>query len=220
MANLLTNRLRVATIVFSVLLLAGCATLPPSAELAKLNFTLDRISDVHVAGIDISNIKSVEDLNHFQLARAVLAVSRQRLPLELTLHLKSENPLANHVAARLVRMGWTLILDGRDTISGSIDRPVEITAGDTQEIPLRLSLNMYDFFNEKSAMDMLDLALAFAGEGGGIPHGVALRLSPTVDTPLGPIRYGTPILIEPARESVGSNCGAAKAFLKSCHVPV
>lgn len=180
----------------AALLMSACATMP-SIDLSQVRFSLDRVSDVHVAGIDVSNIDSAEELNPFQVARATLALSRKELPLELTLHLKSENPAANRVAARLVRVEWTLILNGRDTISGTIDRPVRIPAGSSEEIPLRLRLNMFDFFNEKSAMDMLDLALAFAGAGGRVPNGVALRLYPTIDTPLGPIRYSRPIVVEP-----------------------
>lgn len=180
------------------LLLGGCATMQQTAELSKVKFTLDHISNVRVAGINLTDVESIENLNMFQIARATLAASRERLPLDLTLHLKSENPIANRVAARLVRMDWTLILDGRETISGSMDQQIKIEAGATQAIPLRMSLNMFEFFNEKSAMDMLELALAFAGEGGGIPYGVALKIHPTIDTPFGPIKYGSPILIEPA----------------------
>lgn len=189
----------IATAVVA-LITAGCATLQQKIDLSEVKFTLDHVSDVHVAGIDISDIESIEDLNMFQLARATLAVSRERLPLDLTLHLKSENPLTNQVAARLVRMEWTLILDGRETISGTMERAVSIPAGGSQQIPLRISLNMFEFFNEKSAIDLLDLALAFAGEGGGVPHGLALKILPTIDTPFGPIRYTTPLVVEPPHD--------------------
>ncbi len=128
-------------------------------------------------------------------------MARKNLPLDLTLHLKIENPLDNHVTATLTSLDWTLILDGRETISGTLAEDVTLPAGGVQDIPLRLSLNMFDFFNEKSAMDLLDLALAFAGEGGGIPRGVALKVRPTIDTPFGPITYGKPFIIEPGVRS-------------------
>lgn len=191
------RRLGIVVAIIAGSVISGCATMAP-VDLSQVRFSLERVSDVRVAGIDISAMQSVEELNPFQLARASLAVSRQRLPLDMTLHLKSENPVANRVAARLVSMEWTLMLDGRETISGRMDRSVRIPAGEAQEIPIRLHLNMFDYFDEKSAMDLLDLALAFAGEGGGIPHGVALKVRPVIDTPLGAIRYGTPLLIEPA----------------------
>lgn len=193
------SRLTLAITATATLLLSGCASLQQGIDLSAVKFRLERVSNVHVAGINISNTRSVEELNMFQVARATLAVSRKRLPLDLTLHLQSENPMANRVAARIVRMEWTLILDGRETISGVMERPVTIAAGESREIPLRISLNMFEFFDEKSAADLLDLALAFAGEGGGIPHGVAIKVRPTIDTPFGPIRYGRALLIESPR---------------------
>jgi len=178
------------------LLLSGCATLMQPTDLSKVRFSLDRVSAVRLAGIDLMKIDSLEELNMFQMARATMALSRENLPLNLTLHLKSENPLANQVAARLTRMDWTLVLDGRDTISGSMEKNIRLAAGKTADIPLNLSLNMFEFFNEKSAMDMLELALAFAGEDGAIPAGVALKVRPTSDTICGPISYGKDLLIE------------------------
>jgi len=89
------------------------------------------------------------------------------------------------------------VLDGRDTVSGSMLNDIKLNAGEVESIPLRLSLNMFEYFNEKSAMDMLDLAMAFAGADGAIPQGVALKVRPTIDTIFGPITYGKGILIEP-----------------------
>lgn len=183
--------------IMGLFLLSGCATLPQNSALSKVKFSLDRISNVSLAGINLMDIQSPEDLNMFQLARATLALSRENLPLNLTLHLKSENPLANKIAAKLVRLDWTLVLDGRDTVSGSMNNDINLTAGKVESIPLRLSLNMFEYFNEKSAMDMLDLALAFAGADGAIPQGVALKVRPTIDTIFGQITYGKGILIEP-----------------------
>lgn len=180
-----------------LLLLSSCATLQQGMDLSSVKFSLDRVSSVRVAGIDLMNVRSVEELNMFQLARAALALSREQLPLDMTLHLKTENPMINRVAATLVSMDWTLMLDGRETISGTINDRIILPAGEVQDIPLKLHLNMFEYFNEKSAIDMLDLALAFAGAGGSIPEGVALKIHPTIDTPFGPISYGKALLIEP-----------------------
>lgn len=179
-----------------LLLMSGCAFILPPSDLSQVKFSLDRVSAVKLAGINLMNISTPDELNVFQIARATLALSRENLPLNLTLHIKSENPLANQVAAKLTRMDWTLVLDGRDTISGSMEKNIQLAAGKSTDIPLNLSLNMFDFFNEKSAMDMIELALAFAGEDGQIPQGVALKVRPTIDTPLGPITYGRDLLIK------------------------
>ncbi|MES0371792.1 MAG: hypothetical protein ABUK11_05885 [Mariprofundaceae bacterium] len=181
----------------ALLLLSSCATLQQGIDLTSVKFSLDRVSSVRVAGIDLMNIRSVNELNMFQMARAALALSREQLPLDMTVHLKTENPMINQVAATLVRMDWTLMLDGRETISGTLNEKIMLPAGEVQDIPLSLRLNMYEYFEEKSAVDMLDLALAFAGAGGSVPEGVALKIRPTIDTPFGPITYGKALLIEP-----------------------
>ena len=194
------RRLPLIIAMAATLFLGACATLQQVSELSKVKFTLDRVSAVRVAGIDLMNIEALDQLNMFQLGRVSLAVSRENLPLDITLHMKTENPLVNQVAATLIRMEWTLMLDGRETVSGTLEEDVTLPAGEALDIPLKLSLNMFEFFNEKNAMDMLDLALAFAGENGAVPKGVALKIRPTIDTIFGPITYGNPILIEPRRE--------------------
>ncbi|WP_018293493.1 hypothetical protein [Mariprofundus ferrooxydans] len=194
------NKLRLLTIysVMTLLLLStGCASFKQASELSQVKFKLDRISAVRVSGIDLMHIDSPDQLNVYQLARATLAVSRNNLPLDLTLHLKSENPLANRIATTLSRMDWTLILDGRETISGTLEEDISLPAGQVLDIPLHLKLNMLEFFDTKNAMELLDMALAFAGENGRIPQGVALKIRPVINTPFGPMYYGKPLLIKP-----------------------
>jgi len=193
----LLSRLLLIMAMTAPMLFTACASTRSVSTLSQVQFTLDHISSVKVAGIDLMHIDSPEQLNMYQIARASLALSREDLPLELTLHLRSENPLANKIAATLTRLDWTLILDGRETISGTLHDPVRLPAGDATDIPLRLSLNMFAFFNEKNAMDMLDMALAFAAEDGRVPQGLALKVRPSIDTIFGPITYGKAILIEP-----------------------
>jgi len=183
------HRLSVILSAILIVLLSSCATLQQGIDLSSVKFTFDRVSSVRVAGIDLMNIRSVEELNMFQIARATLALSREELPLDMTVHIKTENPQINRIAATMVSMDWTLMLDGRETISGILNERVRLPAGEAQTVPLRLRLNMFKFFNEKNALDMLDLALAFAGSKDSLPEGVALKIRPAIDTPLGVMRY-------------------------------
>jgi hypothetical protein len=174
--------------------LPGCATLQEIAALRSVNFWLDRITALRLAGVDLSGVKAPSDLSLLDGTRVAAAFAQGQLPLSCTLHLFAENPLSNPVAARLLQMQWTLLLEDKETISGRIDQAYELAAGQRTEIPVGVSLNLLDFF-ERSGQDLLDLALNLAGAGGE-PKRVALRATPTIDTPLGPITYPRPITID------------------------
>jgi hypothetical protein len=90
-------------------------------------------------------------------------------------------------------MDWTALIEEREVVSGMIDHEYVFTPGVPQDVPIRISLDLADFF-EKNAQDMLDLALAVTGAGGA-PKRISLRARPTIQTALGPIRYPQPITI-------------------------
>jgi hypothetical protein len=188
------SHISIAVAVFGgSLVVTGCATLQQFAALRNVDFSLDRISSPRLAGIDLRQIRSYGDLGFADAARLALAVTQNHLPLDFQLHLRAENPAENDTDARLMRMDWTLLLQDRETLSGVFEEEVLLPPGQPRDVPIRISLNLVDYF-EGGAQDLLELALSLAGQGGS-PKDVALRASPVVQTPLGPIRYPTPITI-------------------------
>jgi hypothetical protein len=173
--------------------LAGCATLQQLVALRDVDFDIDRVSEVRLAGIDLSNVRSYRDLGVADVGRLTLAVSRGELPMDFRLHLTATNPADNSADARLVRMDWTLLLQERETISGVFADETLLRRGQPTDVPIAMSLDLIDFF-EGSAQDLVELALSLSGQGGA-PKEVTLRATPSVDTSLGPISYPRPITI-------------------------
>lgn len=152
-----------------------------------------------MAGVDLSHVRTYSDLSLSDGARVAAALAAQELPLSFRLHLLAENPAGNSVTARLVRLQWTLFLENTETISGQIEREYALPPGQPTDIPLDISLDLFDFY-ERSGEDLVELALNLAGAG-GTPKQVAIRAVPTINTALGPITYPQPITIVAA--SVG-----------------
>lgn len=173
--------------------LSGCATLQQLVALRDVAFDIDRVSDLRLAGVDLSNVRSYRDLGVADVGRLTLAVSRRELPMDFRLHLTATNPADNSTDARLVRMNWTLFLQSRETISGVFADETLLRRGQPTDVPIAMSLDLVDFF-EGSAQDLVELALSLAGQGGA-PKEVTLRATPSVDTSLGPISYPRPITI-------------------------
>jgi hypothetical protein len=172
---------------------SGCATLQQIAALRSVDFALDRVSELRLAGIDLGRVRSFDDLSIVDAGRLAMALTRNELPMDFRLHLRAENPAENTTDARLVQMDWTLLLQNRETLSGLLDREVLLRPGEPTDVPLTISLDLLEFV-EGSAQDLLELALSIANQGGA-PKEIALRATPTIQTGLGPMRYPQPITI-------------------------
>ncbi len=186
-------RLARTAIVATFVALSGCATLQQVLALRNVTFTVDRVSDLRLAGVDLGRVTSFADLGFADAARLTRALAQRDLQLDFQLHLLAENPADNTVDARLVRLDWTLLLQGRETLSGVFAEETLLRPGQPTDVPITISLNLIEFF-EGSAQDLVELALSLAGQGGA-PKEVTLRATPIVDTALGPIRYPRPITI-------------------------
>jgi hypothetical protein len=198
--NLAKFRSAIAVVMLT-LTLGSCATLQQMAALRNVEFSLDRVTNLRLAGIDLGRITSFDDLGLADAGRLALAVSQKRLPLDLDVHLLAENPSGNTTDARLIRMDWTLLLQDRETLAGVFDGNVVLPPGQPTDVPIQISMNLVDFF-EGSVQDLVELALSFTGQGGA-PKNIAVRATPVIDTPLGPMRYPSPITIV-SREVGGS----------------
>lgn len=185
---------RLAILATVAAVVGGCQTLREITALGKVAFALDRVSDLRLAGVDLSRIDSYSDLSASDLGRLTSALLSGRMPMAFNLHVSAENPSDNTVQARLVEMDWMLLLQDKETISGRLDREVMLPPGQPTDIPLRMSLDLVDFV-EGSVVDLVELALAVAGDDRGRPKEIALRARPTVQTAIGPIAYPGEITI-------------------------
>ena len=75
------------------------------------------------------------------------------------------------------------------TITGDLDAPLTIPGtGEQVRIPMRMNLDLIQFFENKGIDHLVNLALALGGTSGS-PTRLTLRARPTVQTSLGTFRY-------------------------------
>lgn len=195
-----------STIIAALVLLSssfsisGCTTLKELAALRDVDFSLDSVTDVHLADVELRRGMAYSDLSVIDIARLGRELAANKMPLSFNLNIGALNPAENTVQARLVRLDWTLLLEDRETVSGVFSDEVVLPPGQVQRIPFGVELDLIQFFGS-NLRDLADLALAISNQGGA-PKNVKLRAIPTVDTPLGPIRYPEAITI--VNRTVGS----------------
>ena len=110
--------------------LSSCQTLKEIANLRNVNFSLGALTDIDLAGVQLDNLNDYRDIKAMDVLKLTAAFAAKNLPLSFNLNVKAENPADNQVAARLVRMDWTLFLEERETISGVIDQVTTLNSGE------------------------------------------------------------------------------------------
>jgi len=187
-----------------VLILPGCLVLSSCAELQQLassllslqqlQFRLGTVHDFNLLGIRFGGKSTLRDFSAMDGLALVQGFSSQRLPAEFVLDILVRNPNDGSGGTRqtistLTSLESRLLIDGKPTITGNIDRPMEIPGtGQATTIPIRLSLDLYQFFGNNGYDELIGLALAIGGRSGSSSR-LTLDAQPRVTTPFGEIVY-------------------------------
>jgi len=172
----------------------GCASVKEFAALRQVDFRFDRISDPEIVGLSLSTLAAYDQLSIVDVGRLALAVAAKDVPLDLTIHVEGRNPASNETTARLVKLDWTYLVDGEEIVSGGMDEEAVFPPGEPRDLPLTVRFNLVDAFGTDGKV-LFDTALVLSGQRTSTKK-VTLRLEPTVETSLGPIRYPVPITLD------------------------
>lgn len=193
-----TRRAAAGLVLAAVLALSSCAALGDMASalanLQRLKFRIGSVHGVRLLGIDLGAKAKLTDFNAADILKLGQAYAAKKLPVELVVDVLAVNPNdgtggMTKTASTLTGLEARLLIDDKPTVTGNIDQPVEIPGtGQEAVVPIRLSLDLLEFFGNKSSNDLLNLALALGGKARD-PARIALDAQPTVSTPLGPITY-------------------------------
>lgn len=181
--------LGVGLLIWSV---TGCTALREVANLRKVQFAIDRVSNPRLAGVDVSGIESYSDLRTTDVLRLGSSLSEGKLPMAFTLHLEATNPASNSVDARLTEMDWTLLLEDQETVTGRFEREIVLSPGEPTEVPIQIDLDLLRFFDDNLRSLVTLTSAVVQGEP---PQTVKLQVQPTVTTRLGRFEYPTPITV-------------------------
>jgi hypothetical protein len=202
--NMKRRGLAAVVTMAGVLALSSCAALTDMAaaiaSLKKLQFKLSGVHDFKLLGVDLSGKARIGDFSATDGLKALQSYQSRKLPVEFVVDVVAVNPNDGTGGSRrststLTGLECRLLIDGQPTVTGNIDKPFEIPGtGQETVVPLRLSLDLLEFFGNQRYEDLLGLALAIGGRN-RTPARLALDAQPTVSTPLGPITYPDRITI-------------------------
>ena len=177
-----------------VLLLGSCASLTNISSslmnVKPLQFKIRSITGMRIGSIDIASKSS---LTSFSLQEALTLknlVAAKSLPVTFILTVDAMNPNSGvnglkSVPLTLEDLQWRLLIDGRPTITGGLQRPLEIAGNNgTSSIPLTVSMDLMQTFSDRDLQSLVNLACSLGGANGSTAS-VALDALPVVSSPLG-----------------------------------
>lgn len=171
-----------------------CSIFQTITNLSRLKFKLGNVSAFRVNNIDISNKSSLSDLSPMELMSLTNIITKGQLPVSFVLNVDAKNPNDGtggypRTDATLKSFKWRLFIDDKETVSGDIDSPVIIPGtGEVSNIPIRVELDLLQFFKGEGFEKIGNLVLAIGGKQGNSSR-ITLYATPTISTVLGDIRY-------------------------------
>src|SRR5258706_11833847 len=130
----------------ALLLFDGCATMRSITALRQVDFAIDRVAALRLAGVNLDGVRRASDISPLDYARISAAALRGQMPLSFDIHILGNNPPENATTARLVRFQWTLLLNSTETVSGSLDTAYTFPPGLATDVRLPISLDLNQFF--------------------------------------------------------------------------
>ena len=190
----LAKKLIITSFVLFAFIQFGCSGLYDAiVNIQRLQFKLDRVTGMNVAGVGISNIASLSNISLVDAANLLANFSQGKLPVNFTLNVLAKNPNdgtggTKNTSAVIKNLAWRLFLDDKETINGNIGGITVPGVGQATNIPIGMSLDLIQFFKNTGYESLMNLALALGGKNGSAAR-VTLKATPTIDTPLGAITY-------------------------------
>ena len=195
-------RSTITILIFILLVIGevGCSAYETIVNLSRLKFRIDSIDNLELAGIPLKNKLGINDFSTLETMKLSTAFVRNTLPLTFTINVDAKNPNDGtggypRTNATIVSFPWRLFLDDKQTVTGNIGSEVAVPgSGETTKIPLKVTIDLVQFFKEKGYQGILNLALNLVKESSA-PSKITLYAQPTVSSQLGNIKYPKEIKI-------------------------
>ncbi|MFD2515275.1 hypothetical protein ACFSRY_15490 [Pontibacter locisalis] len=169
-----------------IFLLAGfaCKTKDDLDAFREAKYSLERVDQVKVNGVELMDKKRPEDFSFSDAALLLSALSDNKLKATSTLGLNVELGEGNEDRTMTVtELKWQLLLDNEKALSGVVNEPVELKHG-LNVLTLSSPLAFSEERGGASLNNILKLATVLNKEENR-PQ-VTLQIKPTILTSVGP----------------------------------
>lgn len=164
---------------------AGCtSTIEITKKVINPKFKLQSLSNYEIAGINVSGKKSVSELTDTEQSKLSEAIATKKFTSSFTLFISAKNPNDGNSGTRnmpvvLKSFFWQLLIGGKETVKGNIDKEIEIIADTVFTINISLDVNKY--FPDVKDSNKINFAINLKDD----LQNMGLKVKPIVETEFG-----------------------------------
>lgn len=155
---------RIFALLLVITTLVSCDSvqqgLKSTYNMINCEYNYKSITGLTVSGINLSNGLSLAAIPKIT---SILSGNATSIPLNFNLNLDVKNP--NQSAAMLHGMQYILSIDGIQFTTGSINQSLNIGAGQSQNLPISIGLDLASLMKSNSKDAVIDIAKNFLGIG-------------------------------------------------------
>jgi len=185
---------------FLTAILTGCAVSKQISEaktLGKCQYSITSADKITLAGIDVLQLKSLEDFDLSQSPKLALALLTKNVPLNLHINLNITNPTKQ--LAGINEFDYKVLLSENEIFAGVWKERIEVQPNNNARVPMELNTNAYRFLTDIKARDaFVNMVENLSGKANTQPAKLTIKIKPTLGTGNSTINYPGYITIERA----------------------
>lgn len=175
------KKLTIILAVTATLLFAGGCGLAQLINIINCKFSLANINNITWAGINLSNIRSISDLQWSDLQKAYQAIKNKDFKIGCHVNVNAKNETEN--PAKLCAYDYDVFLEGSSIAQGSsATQTTVINPKSTALIHVPLSMDLYNIFKNGDAKNVINLARNLMDYGNGTESNVKVKFTPYINT--------------------------------------
>jgi len=144
-------------------------------------YTIASADSIYLAGIDVRQLKKLEDINPARYPRLATGLLTRNVPLDARLNIDITNP--TNKLAGINQLEYRILLAGQELFNGFLNQRIEVQPGGGRtRVPVRLNTNAYQLLTDSKTRDAFtQLVQNLSGASGTQPSKLTIRIKPTLD---------------------------------------
>ena len=196
------KKIILAPILSLCVMLTSCSVLSGLADqiksianLANCEYSLNSVSIVSVAGVDVKKVAGGQ-IGVTDVAKLAASIINKQIPLAMDFNVGIKNPTETN--AMLSVMDWIVNVQNTQLAQGSTTNTYKINAGRTSTVPLSVATDMYRIFSKDGIESLKNFASSFKSDGTSSKVGIKVRPS---------LNVGSQVLKTPNYITIEKNIG-------------